>query len=239
MNYLGENLDKLHTTELGQVRIKKNLNIDVTDVTDWCKEIINKADIIIGQRKNWYVYYNGIVLTVNARSFTVITAHRINAKVRAMNKSDYVCLNEFLYQAIFIPEGVALPSRSIINDPEIFVYIENFGTQLGDLGVVAEQDGQIVGAAWTRIIPAYGHVDSETPELAISVFPEFRGYGIGSKLMKKLFDILRKNGYKRTSLSVQKDNPAVRLYQRLGYKISGERVDHAGHEDYLMLKELL
>jgi ribosomal protein S18 acetylase RimI-like enzyme len=56
--------------------------------------------------------------------------------------------------------------------------------------------------------------------------------------MNKLFDVLRINGYKQTSLSVQKGNPAVRFYQRLGYAVSGERLDHAGHEDYLMIKRL-
>jgi len=103
---------------------------------------------------------------------------------------------------------------------------------------VAEQNGQIIGAAWTRIIPAYGHIDNRTPELAISILPEFRGYGIGTKLMKKLFEVLRQNGYERTSLSVQKNNPAVRFYQRLGYEMTDERLDHAGHEDYIMVKEL-
>ena len=98
--------------------------------------------------------------------------------------------------------------------------------------------GQIIGAAWTRIIPAYGHIDQDTPELAIALLPDFRQYGIGTKLMTKLFDVLRKNGYTQTSLSVQKDNPAVRLYQRLGYTMSGERLDYAGHEDYLMIKAL-
>lgn len=67
------------------------------------------------------------------------------------------------------------PPRSIINEPEIFVYIKNFGTQPGDLGVVAEQNGQVIGAAWTRIALAFGHIDSETPELAISVLPRLRG----------------------------------------------------------------
>ena len=161
-----------------------------------------------------------------------------NAKVRVMQESDYDYLPEFLYQAIYIPEGEARPPRSIINDPEIFVYIKDFGTQQGDLGVVAEQAGQVVGAAWTRIIPAYGHINNETPELAISVLPGFRGCGIGSELMKKLFKALLENGYNQTSLSVQKDNPAVRFYRRLGYELSGERLDHAGHEDYLMLKKL-
>jgi len=158
------------------------------------------------------------------------------AKVRVMREPDYKCLPEFLYQAIFIPEGVEPPQRSIINEPEIFIYIKDFGTKQGDLGVVAEQNGQMIGAAWTRIIPAYGHIDDKTPELAISVLPEFRGNGVGMKLMKKLFTLLRENGYKQTSLSVQKDNPAVRFYKRLGYQISGERVDHAGHEDFLMVK---
>ena len=238
MNDLQNNLDKLHITELGQIRIKKNLGLEADDVAAWCREAIKKADIIIGQGKNWYVYRGGMVLTVNAQSFTIITAHTLKAKVRELKEPDYVCLNEFLYQAIYIPEGMSLPPRSIINEPEIFVYIKDFGTQAGDLGVVAEQNGQNIGAAWTRIIPAYGHVDTETPELAISVLPEFRGYGIGTKLMKRLFEVLRNNGYKQTSLSVQKDNPAVRLYKRLGYKMSGERFDHAGHEDYLMIKEL-
>jgi ribosomal protein S18 acetylase RimI-like enzyme len=168
----------------------------------------------------------------------IITAHKITAKVRIMRESDYECLNELLYQAIFIPEGVERPSREIVQEPEIFVYIKDFGTQPADLGVVAEQNGQVIGAAWTRIIPAYGHIDNDTPELAISILPEFRGYGIGTNLMKKLFELLRRNGYKQTSLSVQKDNPAVRFYQRLGYKMTGERLDHAGHEDYLMIKEL-
>ena len=158
--------------------------------------------------------------------------------VRVMLQSDHKYLDEFLYQAIFIPEGAEPPHRSVINDPEIFIYIKDFGTQPGDLGVVAEINGRVVGAAWTRIIPAYGHIDGETPELAVSVLPEFRGLGIGTKLLNKLFETLRENGYKQTSLSVQKDNPAVNLYLRLGYKITGDRFDHAGNEDYLMVKEL-
>jgi GNAT superfamily N-acetyltransferase len=192
----------------------------------------------MGLGKNWHVYKNGVAITINKRSNTIITAHPINAKVRVMRESDYVCLPEFLYQAIFIPEGVEPPPRSVINAPEIFIYIKDFGTNPGDLGVVAEQNGQVICAAWTRIISAYGHVNSETPELAISILPEFRGYGIGTKLMKRLFAVLREHGYSQTSLSVQKDNPAVRFYQRLGYEVVGDKLDHAGHEDFLMLKDL-
>ncbi|MCL1963494.1 MAG: GNAT family N-acetyltransferase [Firmicutes bacterium] len=235
---LPSKVDKIHTTPMGANRIKHNLNLQTDDVVAWCKDAVKQADIIIRQGKNWYVYKSGTVITINVRSYTIITAHKINAKVRGMHESDYECLPEFLYQAIFVPRSVEPPPRSIVHEPEIFVYIKDFGTQPGDLGVVAEQNGQVIGAAWTRIIPAHGYVDSETPELAISILPEFRGYGIGTKLMKKLLKVLRENGYKQTSLSVQKDNPAVRLYQRLGYEMSGASLDHAGHEDYLMIKRL-
>lgn len=237
MNDLIQNIEKLHTTELGTIRIQKNLGIDADDIVEWCKETIKQANSIIGQGKNLYAYGKGIVITVNARSNTIITAHKINAKVRAMEKSDYACLNEFLYHSIFIPDGENLPPRSIINDPETFIYIKDFGDRPGDLGVIAEQSGQVVGAAWTRIISAYGHLDNNTPELAVSILPEFRGYGIGMKLMHKLFKLLKENGYSKTSLSVQKDNPAVRFYQRLGYEIICEKLDHVGHEDYLMIKD--
>lgn len=238
MNYLIDNLDKLHTTELGALRIRKNLDLSTSEVVGWCKEAIIQADLITRLGKNYYVCYNGSAITINAHSYTIITAHKINPKVRVMQKSDYVCLNEFLYQSIFIPEGVDLPARSIMNDPEIFVYIEGFGSKAGDLGVVAEQNCQVIGAAWTRIIPAYGYVDTTTPVLAISIFQGFRGYGVGTRLMKKLFQLLKDNGYKQTSLSVQKDNPAVRFYQRLGYEIINEKLDQVGNEDYLMMKKL-
>lgn len=231
-----QNIDKVHTTEIGVERIKRNLNLTTDNVTEWCKDAIITADLLIGQGKNWYAYNDGVVITVNVKSFTIITAHRIKAKIRVMKESDYPCLNEFLYQAIYIPKGVEPPNREIILDKEIYVYVEDFGKQAGDLGVVAEVNGQIIGAAWTRIIPAFGHIDIFTPELAISILPEFRAFGIGTKLMKRLFVLLNENGYKRTSLSVQKDNPAVRFYERLGYKVTGERLDHANHEDYLMIK---
>ena len=169
-------------------------------------------------------------------SYTIITAHKIKAKIRIMERSDYICLEELLYQAIYIPKGESLPPRSIVNSPDIFVYINAFGDKSGDLGVVSEVNGKVVGGAWTRIIAAYGHIDENTPELAISILPEFRGYGIGTKLMNKLFKLLKESGYKQTSLSVQKDNPAVRFYKRLGYKIVDEKYEHVGHKDYLMIK---
>lgn len=70
-------LDKLHTTELGIVRIKKNLLLDTNDVVAWCKDKINSAYTIITRRgKNWYVSVDDLVITINAHSYTIITAHK-------------------------------------------------------------------------------------------------------------------------------------------------------------------
>jgi ribosomal protein S18 acetylase RimI-like enzyme len=164
----------------------------------------------------------------------------MNIQIRPIQPADYAILDDFLYHAIFIPEGEEYPPYDIIYTPEIYVYTNEFGLD-SDCGVVAvdlENDGKIVGAAWTRIIPAYGHLDENTPELAISTLPDYRGQGIGTMLMKALFELLRERGYKRTSLSVQKNNPAVRFYERLGYKVTDEKLDHVGHEDFIMVKEL-
>jgi len=157
--------------------------------------------------------------------------------IREITPADYPQLDDFLYHAIFIPEGEGYPDREIIFQPEIYVYVKDFGGK-DDSGVVAEIDGQLVGAAWARIIPAYGNIDDKTPELAISILPDYRGRSIGTDLMNSLFDLLRKRGYARTSLSVQQNNPAVRFYKRLGYVVTDEKLDHAGHEDFIMMKKL-
>jgi len=73
------NLDKLHTTELGVVRIRKNLSLADIDVVIWCKEKIRNASNIVRQGKNWYVHIDDAVITVNAHSFTIITAHKKKA----------------------------------------------------------------------------------------------------------------------------------------------------------------
>lgn len=72
-----KNLDKLHTTELGAVRIKRNLSLDAADAVDWCKTKINSANAVITRNgKNWYVNVDGCIITVNAYSYTIITAHK-------------------------------------------------------------------------------------------------------------------------------------------------------------------
>lgn len=76
-NELLNNLDKLHTTELGVVRIKRNLSLDTDHVVEWCKDKIKSSTAIITRNgKNWYVNVDNCIITVNAYSYTIITAHR-------------------------------------------------------------------------------------------------------------------------------------------------------------------
>lgn len=76
-NELLKNLDRLRTTQLGAVRIRKNMSLNADDVVDWCKTIIRSANATFTRKgKNWYVQVDNCVLTVNAHSYTIITAHR-------------------------------------------------------------------------------------------------------------------------------------------------------------------
>ena len=76
MNKLIKNIDKLHTTELGIVRIKRNLELESSDIIKWCKNKILKAEKITRVGKNWYINNGNIIITVNANSYTIITAHK-------------------------------------------------------------------------------------------------------------------------------------------------------------------
>ena len=153
--------------------------------------------------------------------------------LREMSDHEYSLLSEFIYEAIFIPKGVTAPEKSIINNPDIQVYIAGFGTKKDDCCVVAEVINKVVGAAWVRIMNDYGHIDDETPSLAISLYKEYRGLGLGTALMKKLLTILKNKGYHKTSLAVQKANYAVKMYQNVGYEIVGEN-----EQEYIMVNYL-
>jgi hypothetical protein len=76
MNDLLDNINKIHTTTLGIIRIKKNIGLKTNDIVDWCKKKTKNADKIIKNGKNWYVYKGDFVLTINANSYTIITAHK-------------------------------------------------------------------------------------------------------------------------------------------------------------------
>lgn len=154
-------------------------------------------------------------------------------KIRKMKAEEYDLLNDFLYEAIFVPDGAKPPEKSILQLPELQVYTDDFGSSPHDRAFVAEAEGKIVGAAWARIMKDYGHMDDQTPSLAISLYKEYRGMGIGTALLKNLMMDLKAAGYKKVSLSVQKDNYAVKMYEKAGFTVCAEK-----KEEYLMAANL-
>lgn len=151
--------------------------------------------------------------------------------IRPLKNNELPLLDDFLYLAIFVPEGVQAPPREIINLPELRVYVDGFG-EPDDHCLVAENGGTVVGAVWVRDMPDFGHIADGVPSFAISVKPEYRGSGIGTNLMRSMLDHLRQRGYKKSSLSVQKANYAARMYQKLGFRTIGEN-----DEEYIMVYE--
>lgn len=104
---------------------------------------------------------------------------------------------------------------------------------MADYCIVAEDDGRVVGAVWTRIMNDYGHVDDDTPSFAISLYKEYRGQGIGTQLMEDMLALLKKKCYERASLAVQKANYAVRMYEKVGFRTVDEN-----DEEFIMVCEL-
>jgi hypothetical protein len=76
MDVLMENIDKICTTQMGMIRIRKNLELEVKDVVDWCKNRIRQSKNIIMRGKNWYVDIGDSIITINKNSYTIITAHK-------------------------------------------------------------------------------------------------------------------------------------------------------------------
>ena len=153
--------------------------------------------------------------------------------IRELKTDEAGILKDFLYEAIFIPEGVEPPERSIVELPELRMYYEDFGSGRADVCLVAEDGGRVVGAAWTRIMNDYGHVDDETPSFAISLYSEYRGQGIGTGLMQGMLGLLKSKGFRRASLAVQKANYAVRMYEKVGFRTVDENA-----EEYIMVCDL-
>lgn len=153
--------------------------------------------------------------------------------IRNIHPQEIPVLDDFLYEAIFIPQGVEPPPRSIIEQDDLQVYVRGFGDDPHDHCLVAEVDGKIAGAVWVRIMDDYGHVDDQTPSLAISLYPEYRGQGFGTQLLNQMLDMLRRKGYPQVSLSVQKENYALRMYQKAGF----ETVEDRG-EEVLMVRRM-
>ena len=153
-------------------------------------------------------------------------------QIRKIRENEYSILSDFLYEAIYIPEGTEKPPKSIIEQPELQVYIADFG-KADDWCLVVEVKEKIVGAVWVRIMNDYGHIDDKTPSLAISLYEEYRNLGLGTALMKTMLQVLKNKGYMQVSLSVQKVNYTVNMYRKLGFETVKEN-----EEEYIMVCRL-
>ena len=152
---------------------------------------------------------------------------------RMIRTDEIPLLDDFLYEAIFIPGGVAAPPRSIIENEELQVYVRDFGRQPDDRCLVADCGGKIVGVVWTRVMNDYGHMADDVSSLAMSLYKEYRNKGIGTALLERMLQLLREDGYKQVSLSVQKANYAFRMYRKAGFEVMKET-----DEEYIMMCNL-
>lgn len=139
--------------------------------------------------------------------------------VRAARPADLPFLQAMLYEAAtWRPEAQA-PVETVLAAHHVARYLTGWGRP-GDAGVVGEES-RPVGAAWYRLFPAdepgYGFVGCDVPELSIGVEPRSRGRGAGTRLLEALIEVARADGHRAVSLSVEPDNPARRLYERLGF----------------------
>ncbi|MDQ4076536.1 MAG: GNAT family N-acetyltransferase [Chloroflexota bacterium] len=149
----------------------------------------------------------------------------LSIRIRPLTSADESLLWTMVYHAIYLPENAVPLPLEVVHHPKIAKYVEDWG-RTDDVGFVAVDTtvGQPIGAAWARLLKGeeggYGYVNDETPELTVALLPGYRGQGIGSELMIRLLDAARER-YPAISLSVSPENPALRLYRRLGFEVVG------------------
>ena len=140
--------------------------------------------------------------------------------IRDLRQDEQDFLQEMLYAALAWRPNVALPPKEVVlAHPQVAPFHTCWGRD-GDTALVAE-NAVLVGLAWFRFFTEEEHgegfVDESTPEVAVAVVDGYRGRGVGGALLRAIHGRAQEQGVKRISLSVDPDNPARRLYERLGY----------------------
>lgn len=167
--------------------------------------------------------------------FKRLESFELDILIRKLEAEEYPVLRKFLYLSIFVPEGEKPAPVDLLDTPEFQVYLNGFGQEPDDIAVAADSGGRIVGAAWARVMNDYGHFYDGVPSLAISLLPEYRGMGLGKRLLSGLLEQVRSIGHDRITLSVQKENHrACNLYRSLGF-----HPVHENDEEFIMLNTLI
>ena len=153
-----------------------------------------------------------------------VLSPRMGVTIRDFEPDDQGFLSDMQYEALFVPSGEAPPDRAVLDTPGLSRYHAGLGGRPGDLGAIAVgADGARLGAVWARLVPGgYGFVDDGVPELGIAVVTGRRGEGVGGRLLAWLLERVD-----RCSLSVDDRNPAMRLYERTGFRFVRRDGDHA------------
>ena len=150
-----------------------------------------------------------------------------DVEIRPLTPADQPFLWECLYFAIYVPVGTPPPGLEILDRPDLSKYVADWGRPT-DSGFLAfnPSTGVNLGAIWLRQFTAnnaaYGFVAENIPELGMAVVPDFRGKGLGTKLMER---VLAAKKHPAISLSVSPKNPALKLYERFDFKKVGEKGD--------------
>lgn len=150
--------------------------------------------------------------------------------IRPATPADEPFLREMLFQALYVEEGREPFTRDALRLPNVARYVEGWG-RAGDLGFVAVADatGEAVGAVWSRLSTGddrgFAYLDDDTPELGIALLPEHRGRGVGTLLLTHYLEAAG-TLFPAVCLSVSPNNPAMRLYERLGFTTVDIRQDN-------------
>ena len=158
----------------------------------------------------------------------------MNQELYFLRSSEQYLAKELLYYAARLDES----DENLEDYPQLQQYERNYGSYNGDIGVYIIADAKVAGGAWVRVLAdGFGHVDHDTPELVLAVKPAFRNKGIATAIMQQLFIEVSKV-FSQMSLSVRETNPAISLYERLGFKkvIGSEQTNLAGSISFTMLK---
>ena len=166
----------------------------------------------------------------------------MNPIIRMATQDDEPFLWEMLYFAAHMDEDGEISPEAAKQNPDLEKYVNGWGRET-DVGCIALEphSNQRVGAAWIRLLIANekttSYVDDVTPELAIAVLPEYLGCGVGTLMLQHLLEAAKQR-YPRVVLSVRATNPAKRLYERMGFLVTGEIANRAGTPSLNMVVQL-